>query len=59
MKALGLAPPGTKKAGDSLAEAAEALVQGGKERLFRPMFLMVVRKPLQTSSSDGLIWKSC
>lgn len=51
LEALRLAPPGTKKTGDSLAQAAEALVQGGKEGLFTPMFLMVARKPLQTS--DG------
>lgn len=47
LEALGLAPPGTKKTGDSLAQAAAALVQGGKEGLFTPMFLMVGRKPLE------------
>ncbi|KAL1845414.1 Delta(24)-sterol C-methyltransferase [Diaporthe australafricana] len=48
LETLRLAPPGTKKTGDSLAKAAEALVLGGKERLFTPMFLMVARKPLET-----------
>lgn len=46
LETLRLAPPGTKKTGDSLARAADALVAGGKERLFTPMFLMVGRKPL-------------
>ncbi|KAH9429474.1 Delta(24)-sterol C-methyltransferase [Pyricularia oryzae] len=45
MEAVGLAPPGTKKTADSLARAADALVAGGKEGLFTPMFLMVARKP--------------
>lgn len=48
LETLRLAPPGTKKTGDSLATAAEALVQGGKDRLFTPMFLIVGRKPLET-----------
>lgn len=47
LETLGLAPPGTKKTGDSLARAAAALVQAGKEGLFTPMFLMVGRKPLE------------
>lgn len=51
LETLRLAPPGTKKTGDSLAKAAEALVLGGKERLFTPMFLMVARKPLETPTS--------
>lgn len=52
LEALRLAPPGTKKTGDSLAQAAEALVLGGKERLFTPMFLMVARKPLEAKTQD-------
>lgn len=48
LETLRLAPPGTKKTGDSLAQAAEALVLGGKEKLFTPMFLMVARKPVET-----------
>ncbi|KUI71269.1 Sterol 24-C-methyltransferase [Cytospora mali] len=51
LEALRLAPPGTKKTGDSLSQAAEALVLGGKERLFTPMFLMVARKPIQAKET--------
>ncbi len=40
-----LAPPGTSKTSGSLMRAADALVLGGKEKLFTPMFLMVGRKP--------------
>lgn len=42
---LGLAPAGTKKTADSLAQAADCLVAGGREKLFTPMYLMVGRKP--------------
>lgn len=49
LETLRLAPPGTRKTADSLAKAADALVQGGKEGLFTPMFLMVARKPLEKS----------
>ncbi|EKG20191.1 Methyltransferase type 11 [Macrophomina phaseolina MS6] len=42
---IGLAPKGTQKTADSLAIAADALVAGGKEKLFTPMYLMVGRKP--------------
>ncbi|KAK5129445.1 Delta(24)-sterol C-methyltransferase [Meristemomyces frigidus] len=40
-----LAPRGTQKTADSLAKAADCLVQGGREKLFTPMYLMVGRKP--------------
>ncbi|KAI9721073.1 MAG: Delta(24)-sterol C-methyltransferase [Candelaria pacifica] len=43
---IGLAPGGTQKMADSLAVAADALVAGGKEKLFTPMYLMVARKPM-------------
>ena len=46
LEAIRLAPPGTKKTADSMSKAAEALVLGGKDKLFTPMFLMVGRKPL-------------
>ncbi|PSR85774.1 sterol 24-C-methyltransferase [Coniella lustricola] len=55
LETLRLAPPGTKKTGDSLSKAAEALVLGGKERLFTPMFLMVGRKPLAAKGEEKLI----
>lgn len=40
-----IVPPGTKKTADSLGKAADALVKGGKEKLFTPMYLMVGLKP--------------
>ena len=39
-----LAPPGTKKTAESLGRAADALVEGGKRKLFTPMYLMVAKK---------------
>ena len=46
MEKVGIAPAGTQKTADSLATAADALVAGGREKLFTPMYLMVARKPL-------------
>ncbi|QBZ64358.1 hypothetical protein PoMZ_06054 [Pyricularia oryzae] len=46
VESIGLVPPGTKKTADSLSTTAAALVAGGKEGLFTPMFLMVARKPV-------------
>ncbi|KAI9894652.1 MAG: Delta(24)-sterol C-methyltransferase [Vezdaea aestivalis] len=45
LEIIGAAPKGTQKTADSLAVAADALVAGGKEDLFTPMYLMVARKP--------------
>jgi sterol 24-C-methyltransferase len=45
LETIGLAPKGTQKTADSLAVAADALVAGGREKLFTPMYLMVGRKP--------------
>lgn len=45
LETLRIAPRGTAKTADSLAVAADALVAGGKEKLFTPMYLMVARKP--------------
>lgn len=42
---IGLMPTGTKKTADSLAVAADCLVEGGKKKLFTPMYLIVARKP--------------
>lgn len=47
---LRLLPGGTQKTADSLAVAADALVAGGKQKLFTPMYLMVARKPLGSDS---------
>jgi sterol 24-C-methyltransferase len=44
---LRLAPHGTKKTADALARGADALVAGGEQKLFTPMYLMVARKPAQ------------
>lgn len=40
-----IAPPGMVKTSDSLCAGAEALVLGGKEKIFTPMYLMIGRKP--------------
>lgn len=45
LEMIGVAPKGTQKTADSLAVAADALVAGGQEKLFTPMYLMVGRKP--------------
>ena len=42
---LHLAPRGSRKVQAMLQEAAWGLVQGGRERLFTPMLLLVARKP--------------
>ena len=46
MEALRLAPSGTAETAAELSDGADALVAGGKENLFTPMYLMIVRKPL-------------
>ena len=53
LEVLGLAPHGTQKTADTLATAADALVAGGKEKLFTPMYLMVGRKPSSAGSSTS------
>ncbi|KAJ5962315.1 hypothetical protein N7501_007256 [Penicillium viridicatum] len=45
LEMIGVAPKGSRKTADSLAEGADCLVAGGKEKLFTPMYLMVGRKP--------------
>lgn len=45
LERIGLMPTGTKKTADSLAVAADCLVEGGKKKLFTPMYLIVARKP--------------
>ncbi|KAL6713052.1 Delta(24)-sterol C-methyltransferase [Lecanora helva] len=42
---VGLAHKGSGKTVDTLNEAADCLVAGGKQKLFTPMYLMVARKP--------------
>ncbi|MCJ1316914.1 Delta(24)-sterol C-methyltransferase [Xylographa vitiligo] len=45
LETVGIASKGTQKTADSLARAADALVAGGEQKLFTPMYLMVARKP--------------
>ncbi|KAL5610632.1 hypothetical protein FOBRF1_006749 [Fusarium oxysporum] len=45
LETVWLLPKGTRKTAESLATAGDALVQGGKEKLFTPMYLMVGKKP--------------
>ncbi|PNH38990.1 hypothetical protein VD0004_g7863 [Verticillium dahliae] len=47
METLRLAPAGTQKTAFALARASDGLVEGGKQKLFTPMYLMVGRKPAQ------------
>jgi sterol 24-C-methyltransferase len=42
---IGFLPKGSQKTADSMALAADCLVQGGQKRLFSPMYLMVGKKP--------------
>lgn len=43
---LRLMPQGTQKTADSLAVAADCLVEGGKQKLFTPMYMIIARKPV-------------
>ena len=45
LETVRLAPKGTQKTADALALGGDALVAGGREKLFTPMYLMVARKP--------------
>jgi sterol 24-C-methyltransferase len=51
LEMIGVAPKGVQKTADSLAEGADCLVAGGKEKLFTPMYLMVGRKPKAQANS--------
>ncbi|RFU30434.1 hypothetical protein B7463_g5899, partial [Scytalidium lignicola] len=46
LEAVHILPPGTRKTAESLGRAADALVEGGRKKLFTPMYLMVGRKPM-------------
>ncbi|KAI0918833.1 hypothetical protein AcV7_006951 [Taiwanofungus camphoratus] len=43
---LRLVPKGTWEVGETLKVAGDALVEGGKTKLFTPMYLVVCKKPL-------------
>ncbi|KUI68646.1 Sterol 24-C-methyltransferase erg-4 [Cytospora mali] len=45
LEAVGIAPAGTKKTADSMGKGADALVAGGMQGLFTPMFLLVGKRP--------------
>lgn len=45
LEAIRVLPAGTRKTAQSLATAADALVEGGRRKLFTPMYLMVGKKP--------------
>lgn len=47
LETFGLAPKGSAKVTDALEEAAIYLVKGGEQKLFTPMMLYVLRKPLE------------
>ena len=50
MEALRLAPLGSAETAAELSDGADALVSGGREGLFSPMYLMIARKPLSNGS---------
>lgn len=45
LEIIRIAPSGTMRTAESLGKAADALVAGGKQKLFTPMYLMVGKKP--------------
>ncbi|KAF7351331.1 Delta-sterol C-methyltransferase [Mycena sanguinolenta] len=46
LEKLGFVPKGTHDVGEALRVAALALVKGGQQKLFTPMYLVVSKKPL-------------
>lgn len=50
LEKIGLAPKGSKQVTGALEDAAVNLVDGGKQKLFTPMMLYVVRKPLDAKN---------
>jgi len=50
LETLGLAPLGSAETAAELSAGADALVAGGREGLFTPMYLMVARKPVSGAS---------
>lgn len=46
LELVGLAPKGTYDVGEALKLAADALVKGGQQKLFTPMYLVIARKPM-------------
>lgn len=50
LETLRLAPKDSVKVTEALEDAAVSLVEGGKQKLFTPMMLYVVQKPLKEES---------
>ena len=46
LESVKMAPPGTAETAKELSAGADALVAGGREGLFTPMYLMIARKPV-------------
>ncbi|KAL2074088.1 hypothetical protein VTL71DRAFT_7866 [Oculimacula yallundae] len=53
LELVGLAPKGSSRTARSLARAADGLVEGAREGLFTPMFLLVGRKPEQAEQVES------
>ena len=47
LETFGLAPKGSVKVHRMLCKGADALVKGGKEGIFSPMYFVLARKPLK------------
>ncbi|KAI0726827.1 S-adenosyl-L-methionine-dependent methyltransferase [Fomitopsis betulina] len=47
LERFGLLPKGTSDVGEALQIASNALVEGGRTKLFTPMYLSICRKPAQ------------
>jgi len=50
LESVRVLPYGTKATAESLGRAADALVEGGRRKLFTPMYLMVAVKPLDSKT---------
>ncbi|ODQ81046.1 hypothetical protein BABINDRAFT_165764 [Babjeviella inositovora NRRL Y-12698] len=50
LEKLGIAPKGSVQVTEALEDAAINLVEGGKQQLFTPMMLYIVRKPLDAGA---------
>ncbi|KAF2770174.1 hypothetical protein EJ03DRAFT_389010 [Teratosphaeria nubilosa] len=48
LELFGLAPPGTARTAAELSDGGDALVAGGKAKLFTPMYLMIAKKPVSS-----------
>jgi len=51
LEGLRIAPRGTAAVSSFLVKGADALVAGGRQDIFTPMFFMLVRKPLDSAAA--------